>query len=68
MRYIFILLVSIWVLSFPFVVCCSFIATHVLSSHTLWHLCVFAAVIVWYYQIKQFQNIIYVEGFTCDVK
>jgi hypothetical protein len=37
----------------------------VFSSHTLWHLCVFAAVIVWYYQIKQFQHIIYVEGFAC---
>jgi len=43
----------------------SFIATHVLSSHTLWHICVFAAVIVWYYQIKQFQSIIYVENFAC---
>lgn len=41
----------------------SFVATQVLASHTLWHICVLNAVYCWFHFILQYQHLL--SNFQC---
>ena len=41
---------------------CSFLATQVFASHSLWHMCVLSAVYVWFHFLIQYQSLLKNHG------